>query len=68
MHGFKRGITSRVEVLCREYTVEAYSIPFSTKAVSTPVFRVPNGGFITIVSNSVNIARLEVDISRASTG
>ena len=44
--------TSLVVVLCREYTVDAYSIPFNTNAVSIPVFLVPNGGFITIVSNS----------------
>lgn len=46
-------LTSLVEVLCKEYTVDAYSIPFSTKAVSTPVFLVPNGGFMMIVSNPV---------------
>lgn len=42
--------TFLVDVLCSEYTTFAAAIPFSRKAVSMPVFLVPKGGFIKMVS------------------
>lgn len=47
-------LTSLVLVLCREYTVRAFLMPLVTNSASMPVLRVPNGGFIRIVSKPVH--------------